>query len=225
MNKQINVLIVEDEPLIINSLQNVLEHISDSDSGFTFKISTAKNCDTADYEIEKAINGIPLDLILLDISIPASKDRALLSGEDLGVKIRDLFPKAKIMVFTSHNNNYRLNNILKTINPDGFLIKSDIDFMDLVNATTIVLNGDPYYSNAILRLMRLHVANEFTLDGTNRKILYLLSKGIKNKDLPGLINLSKGGIERRKRVLKEIFSVENKDDSALISEAAKRGYI
>ena len=225
MNKHINTLIVEDEVLTINGLTIILEQIGNSEADLSFQIKSATNCDVANEIIEKAILEQPIDLVLLDINIPASKDRTLVSGEDLGNKIREVFPHVKIIVYTSHNNNYRLNNILMTVNPDAFLIKNEICMTDLTKAVKMVLNGNIYYSNSILNLARLHISSDFTLDRTNRQILHLLSKGIKTKDLTEYINLSKGGIERRKRALKEIFSVEHKDDGALLMEASKKGFI
>ncbi len=225
MSKHINTLIVEDEVLTIEGLTMILEQIGNSEVDLDFKIKSATDCDTANRAIEKAILGQPIDLVLLDINIPASKDRTLVSGEDLGAKIREVFPLAKIIVFTSHNNNYRLNNIFMTVNPDAFLIKTEISLPDLTKAVKMVLDGDIYYSNSILHLARLHISSDFTLDRINRRILHLLSKGIKTKDLTDYINLSKGGIERRKRALKEIFSVEHKDDGALLMEASKKGFI
>jgi len=225
MSKHINTLIVEDEVLTINGLTIILDQISNSEVDLDFKINSATNCDAANKAIEKALLNDPIDLVLLDINIPASKDRSLVSGEDLGAKIREVFPRVKIIVYTSHNNNYRLNNILVTVNPDAFLIKNEICMTDLTKAVKMVLRGDIYYSNSILHLARLHISSDFTLDRTNRQILHLLSKGIKTKDLTDYINLSKGGIERRKRALREIFSVEHKDDSALLMEASKKGFI
>lgn len=225
MNKHINTLIVEDEILTIKGLTLILEQLSNSEINLDFKIKSATNCDTANNAIEEAVLGLPIDLVLLDINIPASKDGKLISGEDLGLKIRDLFPKAKIIVFTSHNNNYRLNNIFMTVNPDAFLIKTEINMTDLTKAVKKVLSGEIYYSNSILHLARLHISNYFTLDLVNRQILHFLSKGIKTKDLPDFIDLSLGAIERRKRAIKELFNVEDKDDSILIMEASKKGFI
>ncbi|MBN4057921.1 response regulator transcription factor [Olleya sp. AH-315-K02] len=225
MNGQINVLIVEDEPLILDVLRSVLESVSNSNGALNFKIKSAIDCDTAYREIEKAVRGTPFDLVLLDINIPPSRDRKLLSGEDLGLELKGLFPKVKIIVFTSHNENYRLNNILKTLNPDGFLIKSEIDFKDLIEAINGVLNNIPYYSKTILRLIRRHVNNDFILDKLDRQLLYQLSKGTKTKDLPNYINLSKSGIELRKRKLKEIFCIEGKKSKTLIEAAIENGYL
>lgn len=225
MNKTINVLITEDEPIIIGLLKKIFQHLSDSDGNWSFKLHTTLNCDSAMDKIEKAVIGKPFDLALLDINIPPSKQKNILSGEDLGLELRKYFPKIKIIIYTSNNDNYRLNNILKSVNPDGFLIKSDLDYKDLAKAILRVLTKPPYYSPSVLGLIRKHIANDFILDSTDRILLHEISKGTKTKDLPNFVNLSKGGVELRKRRLKEVFNVEDKGDKKLIQIAKEKGYV
>ena len=225
MNNNINVLIVEDEPIIIGLLKKIFQKLSESEANWNFKLHTSLNCDSALDKIEKAIIGIPFDLALLDVNIPSSKQKNIICGEDLGLELRKYFPRIKIIVYTSNNDNYRLNNILKSINPEGFLIKSDIDYKGLVKAINRVLVKPPYYTPSILTIIRQHIANEFILDAIDRILLHEISKGTKNKDLPGIVNLSKSGIERRKRHLKEVFDIEDKGDKKLIEKAKEKGYV
>jgi len=225
MKKTINVLIIEDEPLIIENLIAAFDRLGESNAFLDFKIKPSTNCDDASKEIDKAINSKPFDLVLLDISIPPSSDGRLLCGEDLGIELKSYFPNIKIIVFTSHSNNYRLNSILKSLNPDGFLIKSDINFKKLLEALESVINNLPYYSKVILQLMRRYLANDFILDKIDRQLLYELSKGTKTKNLTGLIPLSLSAIESRKRNLKELFEVENGNDRQLILRAEQHGFI
>ena len=220
-----HVLIVEDEPLIINILITALNEISDSNGCFDFKIKSVTNCDDAKIELDKAIQSTPFDLVLLDINIPSSNDKKMICGEDFGIELKKFFPHVKTIAFTSHNNNYRLNSILKSINPEGFLIKSDIDFAKLLDAIKSVLNDLPYYSKAILQLMRRHMINEFTLDSIDRQLLYQLSKGAKMKHLANITRLSTSAIELRKRNLKELFEVQDGDDRNLLIKAEEHGFL
>ena len=225
MTNKTNVLIVEDEPLIINALEGALNQLSENNGLFDFKSKSVTNCDLAKSEIQKAASSIPIDLILLDISLPASTDNKLLSGLDVGLLAKELFPKLKIIVFTSHNNNYTLNNILKSLNPEGFLIKSDIDFIKLQEAISSVLNDEPFYSKHILQLMRRHLSNDFALDKIDRSLLYEISKGTKMKEITNILPLSKSAIEYRKRNLKQLFDLPNGNDRLLISKAKDCGFI
>jgi len=225
MTQTINVLIIEDEPLIIEAWKNAFNYLSNEHPNPSFKIKSAKNCDNALDEIRKGIISTPFDLVLLDINIPPSSDKTLLCGEDIGLIIKEAFPQIKIMVFTSLNNNYRLNSILKSLNPDGFIIKCEICFQSLLEALKSVLDDEPYYSKTVLQLMRRHFISDFSLDKIDRQLLYHISKGSKMKHLTETILLSKSALELRKRNIKELFELENGDDRDLILKAESLGYI
>ncbi len=225
MNENVNVLIVEDEPMTIKNIKDAFEIFGNSNGNFDFKIKSAKNSDEALIEIDKAIKGTPLDVVFLDINLPPSSDNKILSGEDLGLELRTMFPKIKIIVLTSHRENYLLNNILKSFNPDGFLIKNDIDFKELINSIEVVLLDPPYYSKSILKLLRHQATINFYLNKIDRKLLYLLSKGIMTKDLSDHIPLSKGGIDKRKRYLKDMFGIEGGNDRLLLKLAEEKGFL
>jgi len=225
MSNTINVLIAEDEPIIIDLLKNIFKQLSNSNRDWNFKLHTTQNCDAAIKKIDEAIMGKPFDLALLDINLPPSKQRNISSGEDLGLELRRYFPKVKIIIYTSNNDNYRLNNILKSINPDGFLIKSDIDYKGFVKAITRVIINPPYYSPSILCLIRQHITDDFFLDSIDRTLLHEISKGTKTKDLINFVNLSKSGVELRKRRLKEIFNIAEKGNKKLIQIAKEKGYV
>ena len=44
-------------------------------------------------------------------------------------------------------------------------------------------------------------------------------------ELPDILNMSIGGIERRKRQLKEVFDVSGEEDKVLIAIAKEKGFI
>ena len=58
------------------------------------------------------------------------------------------------MVVTTFNDNYRINNIFKNINPDGFLIKNDLNPDELILAIESIINNTPHYSETVIQLMR-----------------------------------------------------------------------
>ncbi len=223
MIKQYNILIIEDHPLIIEAYKNALLHISSEDDKLKFNIDIANDCDKAFYKIEEAVIRKNIDIVFLDIKLPSSKDGKIISGEDLGIKIRALFSEVKIVVATTYNDNYIINTIFKSINPDAFLIKNDLDPKELILAIETVIKNLPYYSKTVIELMRKLTTNDFYLDEFDRKILYELSKGCKMSELSNMIPLSVSAIEKRKRVLKEVFNVKN--DRNLIKVAEEKGFI
>ena len=225
MNRKNKVLIIDDHPLICNSYRDALEQVMKENEDIQLQIESAPDCDVAREKINNTWTKSGWDLVFLDIRLPASADRKILSGEDLGEMIRKNHPMAKIIVATTFNDNYRIQNIYKSINPEGFLIKNDLDLKELVSAIVKILQGGVHYSNTVSTLMGKRFCNEISVDKIDRQILYELSIGTKTKDLPNIVPLSIAGIEKRKRILKQIFDVEDQGDKALIIKAREKGFI
>jgi len=225
MKQKHTILIVDDHPLISSAYKNAFEFISSTNRNIEFEIAIVDNCDSALEKINEESKNDGIDIVFLDISLPPSSDGKILSGEDLGNKINQLLPATKIIISTTFNDNYRVQGILKNIDPEGFLIKNDITPKELVAAIETVMSDPPYYSKSVLKLLRKQIANDFILDKIDRQLLYELSIGTKMKALPKILPMSMAGIEKRKRHLKEIFDVRQSDDRALILKAKEKGFI
>ena len=221
-----HVLIIEDHPLITEAYKKAFSQVSSKNPKQHFIISSAVNCDEALVKINEATQHQELDIVFLDIKIPPSTtNESLLSGEDIGLKIMELLASSKIIVSTTFNDNYRINSIFKSLNPEGFLIKNDLNPKELVLAIESIIEGNPYYSKSVIELMRKLTSNDFLIDSLDRKLLYELSKGTKMSQLPNIIPLSISALEKRKRVLKEIFNLVDKDDRDLFRIAEEKGFI
>ena len=139
--KHINILMVDDHPIIIEGYQNVLMATKQEDQ--TLLIDTANNCDTAALMINRAAKETPYDVCFFDIVLPGSEDGNTLLAKIWHSLQRRYFPTAKIVIFTMFNESYRIHNIIKEINPDGFLIKSDFTSIELADAFQQILNFRP----------------------------------------------------------------------------------
>lgn len=165
--------------------------------------------------------------MLLDLSLPPSKDEKFISGEDIGLWLRKKSPKTKIIVHTGFATVQRVHNILKNIHPEGFLSKAEIDSTTLLQTVKDVLMGKICHSSYIKEYTNNNNnnANGYTLDEIDRKILYHLCNGETNKAIAELVHLSIRGFEDRKAKLKQVFGITKDSDTNLIKEAKKRGYI
>ena len=224
MTESIRILMIDDHPMIIEGYQNTLQFAKKAHQ--VLNINIANNCDEAVAFMNKSVkNNNPYDVLFVDISLPPSTDGLMSSGEDLAIYARDILPKAKIIILTMFDESYRIHNIIKTINPEGFLIKSDLTSSELASAFQAVLHNPPFYSGTVNSHLRKINESDIVIDDKNRKILYLLSQGAKNKSLATHLNISLSAIEKRKKHLKEIFFVEDGQDETLIKEARKKGFI
>jgi DNA-binding NarL/FixJ family response regulator len=216
--REIEILLIDDHQMILEGYQNVLSRNFESAS---LKVDIASNCDLA----WDKINAGKFDIIFLDINFPVTEESKILSGEDLGIRIKQYFPNIKIVILTVLEDPFRLNNILSNINPEGLLLKGETGSRELTRCLEAVISSPPYYGPKISRLLHSGIARKKSLDETDRKMLYQLSLGTKTKDLTEHVNLSLRAVEDRKRKLKEIFGVTEKGNRALLEEARKSGYI
>ena len=224
MKKPLSILIVDDHPIIIEGYRSALTNMNLD--AYDISVDTASNCDEANFKIKTSSrSGNIYNIIFLDIQLPPSRDGRITSGEDLGEIAKRLTPKTKIIILTMFNDNYRIYNILKSINPDGLLIKSDLTSDEFIRAFEVILEKPPYYSHTVNNFLRIQTKNSVVLDDIDRAILYHLSRGIRTKNLTEYISLSLAGIEKRKRQLKSTFGIERQDDEKLLQIAREQGFI
>jgi len=225
VKKDLKILIIDDYPLLIEAYKDILN--SDDFEGYNLSIEDAHSCDTAMERIVSSASNLHYDLILLDVEIPPATNGELISGEDLALFIKKKSPKSKIIILTKSDESHRINNVLQIVNPDGLLIKMDLNREMFILAFFKVLNAPPYYSATVANYFRIQSINfgESLLDDINRKIIFYLSKGIKTKNLTNYIDLSLSAIEKRKVQIKNLLELNKANDEALISEAKKRGFI
>lgn len=220
MNRILSVLMVDDHPMILEGYKNVLQQVKD----INLKIDTANDCDSALSKFKSAVQN-PYDLVFLDIKIPPCAKGKILTGEDLGAYLRQEFPSTRIIILTMFSEKLRLINILQNVNPNGFLIKSDVTPQELQAAVQTVIKGQNYYSETIKKIIERQQTKHHVLDDYDRRILYHLSKGTKTRNLVEYVPLSLGAIEKRKRKIKEVFNITSGGDREILDKARELGFL
>lgn len=224
MIERIKILMIDDHPMIIEGYQNTL--IFSKKDTQELDIDIANNCDQAIKCMDAAVkHESPYNLLFIDISLPPSTNGSMTSGEDLAVYARKVLPNTKIIILTMFNESYRIHNIMRNIDPEGFLIKSDLTSSELASAFQAVLYNPPFYSATVNKQIRKTITSDVFIDEKNRKILYLLSQGVKTKNLAAHLDISLSAVEKRKKHLKILFSVEDGQDESLLKEARDKGFI
>lgn len=223
MNTLVRILAVDDHEMIVLGYKYTLESCEFED--FKVVVHIAPGYHQGKAEIESSAKRMPYDIILLDISMFPDSAKEERGGQDLGLLAKQISPTSKVVFLSSFSDSYRINNILKTVNPDGYMVKSEVDQRTLQQMVTTVMDKPPYYTAAALQAIRRKMANEDQIDERDKKILYQLSIGTKTKDISNVVAAATTTVENRKRQLKTIFGVENGNDFALIEEARKRGFL
>ena len=221
--KTLRILAVDDHEITILGYKFILE--DKGIEGYNIIVDTATTYESAKKTIEDSVNSFKYDILFLDVQLFAPNEDQPYTGEDLGMLARSLVPETKIVYMSSFSDSFRINSILKSVDPDGYLVKTDIDPESLREAVKTIVQDPPYYSSKALGAIRKKMANDIEIDEKDRKILYYLSKGTKTKDLEKFVRLSPSSIENRKRHMKTLFGTEHGNDLALILAAKSKGFI
>jgi DNA-binding NarL/FixJ family response regulator len=224
MSKNLNILIVDDHPMTVNGYINVLSE--EEFEGYDLNFTKALDCEEAYNLIVSRNNGKSFDIAYLDLSLPPYAEKNMFSGLDLGVLLRKTIPDCVIIILTMHSEASLVDRLIKEINPQGILCKSDIDIDEFLNAFKIIFSGDTYLSNKIVKSLKEKVFENYKLDNYDRQILMRLSEGIQTKNIPNYVPLSLTAIEKRKAQMKNLL-LQGKagDDDELIEAIKKMGIL
>ena len=214
-----NILLVDDHPMTVEGFMNVLLKVNFSEQKAIF--TKAHNCKDGYDSIIKSKN--PFEIAIIDQGLPSYLEQSIATGSDLALLIRKNMPDCKIIMVTAHSEVIIIYNNNKKVNPDGLINKNDIspDNLQLIVAEVIQVNiyHSPIIKNCINEIWK----KELMFDDFNRQILSYLSKGFKVKELEDVVYLSTSTIQKRIIRMKTAFEVH--DDSGLVKEAIKQGFI
>lgn len=138
--------------------------------------------------------------------MPPYEEKNILSGEDLAKLMKNVLPSCRIILLTMHTESLKINNIIKSINPNGLIIKNDLTFDELLTAFDKILKNENYYSQTVVKFVSQNVGENILIDDFDRQILYHLSRGVKTKNIPLHMPLSLSAVEKKKIKSKRLVS-------------------
>ena len=225
MDTQINILIVDDNPMIIEAYKSMFNYADLED--YNINIDIALDCQEAITKIKAAQVEKLYNLFYFDMNLPPSLDGNFKSGEDLALYAKENFPKAKVVILTLNNDSLSIHNILTKINPDGLLIKNDSNPAEFISGFKTIMRNPPFYSNTVVKYLSNKNSRKDSgqFDDNDIKILMHLEQGIRTKDLDQYINLSLSSIEKKKSHLRKLLDVQKGNDEDLVRIAKEKGLI
>lgn len=217
-----NILIVDDHPLTVEVHKEIITNALNNKTTY-HTAATAVNAFHILNEISSKRETLKMGFF--DINLPEYKEGNIKSGEDLALLTRKLFPKCKIIIISMHNEPLWVNRIMKAINPEGFIAKSDMDAKLLSEVCNKIDKGFFYYSDAIIKSNKVIIQQNVNWDEHDTKILQLIAEGVKTAHLPKLIPLSLSAIEKRKSNIKRQLIFNTGSDKDLIDKAKSMGLL
>ncbi|MBY0487911.1 MAG: response regulator [Flavobacteriaceae bacterium] len=221
MPQNINVLIVDDHPFIIQGYKNVIKLFPDKKIEFTF--FEAVDCKTG---YEAVINPeVKYDIAFLDVSMPCYDEKNIQTGEDIAKLIMSEMPDCKIALLTMHSESLKVQSIIDEIDPLGLIIKNDLTFESMILALGTIIKGEKYYSDSVIKFLNNQQKEKVYVDVIDRQILHYLNKGINYDDIPLYISISSSSVKTRKENIKALLGISGCEDEELVAVAKDRGML
>ena len=188
----INLLIVDDHPLVRDGLKARLESISHFNV-----IGEAGNSEDA----LQVLANSPIDLILMDINLGNS------SGIVLTTRICKDYSKVAIIMLSMHEKSEYVTQAVQA-GARGYVLK-DAPAEEIINAIETVANGGNYFSSGLKISTPLAVQ---ILTQREQCILNSIATGKSNKHIARELNLSVRTVETHRLNIKRKLNIEGQAD-------------
>lgn len=212
-----NVLLADDHPMTLEGYSDALQ--KNPFAVYSPVFTKVHNFEDAFHAVDKNV----FDLAIIDNSMPVYAKASISSGIDLALFIKSRLPDCKVIIITAHTEVIIVYDIAKRARPEGLIIKNDVTPEKLQNAVIDIIKGNTYQSPLVKSCISEIWKKELMVEDYNRQILFYLSKGFKIKDIEQTVYLTGSAIQKRISRMKKAFDVS--DDTSLVKEAIKQGFI
>ena len=204
----VRVLIVDDQSLIREGLSMMLS-LYDT----VTVVGEAKN----GREAIELLENVDIDLILMDIRMP------IMDGVEATKIIKDKYPKIKVLILTTFNEDKYIFEGLKN-GADGYLLK-DLSSEELVKAIETVYQGNMLLQPGIAKQMinsihekddttnKLNKHNFNELTKREYEIALLVGEGKSNKEISSKLFITEGTVKNH--ITKILDKLEIRDRTQL----------
>lgn len=194
------ILIVDDHPLILQSLTNIINNSRIGEVVAT--ATTAKQC-------TDLIATRHFDLVLLDINLPDG------NGLDICKEIKGKYPQIKILAITSYNEFTIIHKMLEN-GASGYILKNSMP-EEVVEGIETVLNGETFLCHEVDVLMKKKIDQQIFLTPRETELLRLICDGHTNPEIAEKLFL---GVETVNSYRKNLLFKLNARNTAVLVKIA-----
>lgn len=181
----LRILVADDHQVVRRGVRAILERRADWEV-------VAEAADGA--EALQIVEAAKPDVAIVDYSLP------VLNGAQLTKRIREVSPLTEILIFTMHDSEVLIRDVLKA-GAKGYVVKSDADDQ-LVRAIEALARHQPYVTDWLNRaLFERYLAcpddpGELTcLTAREREVVQLVGEGHSSKNISQVLGLSPKTVE------------------------------
>ena len=190
-NQIINILLVDDHPLVRDGLRARLEAVPH------FKV--VAEADGADDALQQA-RQCAVDLVLMDINMRG------VSGIEATAQFREQFPTIAVLILSMHDKLEYVSQAMQA-GARGYVLKN-APGKDIVLAIETVIAGGIYYSAPLARQLARPLVQDTQLTIREQEVLQQLANGQSNKQIARTLDLSVRTVETHRLNIKRKLGIE-----------------
>ncbi|RXH54664.1 response regulator [Granulicella sibirica] len=203
--KKIRILTVDDHPLILEGIANVLQKQADMEV-----VGEAADGHEA---IEAYAKHRP-DVMLIDLQMPG------INGIDTIIQILEKWPNARCVVLTTYAGDVQAARALKA-GAKGYLLKSMLR-KDLVDTIRIVHSGKTRIPPEIASELANHFSSD-ALSAREIEVLRMVGEGCSNKIVADHLHIAEDTVKGHMRSILSKLNANDRTHAVMI--AVKRGFL
>lgn len=205
MSKEIQILLVDDHPMIRHGIKALLEDVP--------QMSVVDEASNGEEAIKK-YSGNDYDLLIMDIKMPG------LDGIEATKSIKKLDKDAKILALSMYDEHRFITRMLQA-GAKGYILKNT-GKEELVTAIKKVMSGDTYFSSDVSNIMM----SQFMSDGPSKKkettanlnisltkrereIIEMIANEMTNSEIAEELHISPRTVDTHRRNLLQKLDVKN----------------
>lgn len=199
MDIKIRVVLVEDDPQLLDGMKTLLE-----DSGRVDVLNAFQNAE----DFMKQITALSPQVVLMDIGLPG------MSGIQCVAAAKEQAPAIQFVMWTTFEDDEKIFEALRA-GATGYLLKNS-SIQSIVDAVQDVVNGGSPMSSSIARKVTqsfrpsTNVMDTHHLTAREREILGWLGKGHRYKEIAALLSISEETVRKHIRNMYEKLHVQSK---------------
>jgi DNA-binding NarL/FixJ family response regulator len=205
VTNRIRVLTVDDHPLILEGIANVLQRQPDMEL-----VGEASD----GYQAIEAFGKLRPDVALIDLQMPG------MNGIDAISAILQKWPGARCVVLTTYAGDVQATRALKA-GAKGYLLKSMLR-KDLVDTIRIVHSGKSRIPAEIASELASHLTSD-ALSAREIEVLRMVADGSSNKMIADRLKLSEDTVKGHMRSI--LSKLNANDRTHAVTIAVRRGFI
>lgn len=193
-----NIIIVDDDPLVVSSLKTIVESSGIDVLGLGYSGEDAVRL----FEEFKP------DLVLMDIRM------SNMSGIDASGQILKIQAQAKILLITTFEDDEYISEAL-SLGCKGYILKQNID--SIIPSIKAVYAGNMVFDSKIVSSIKKYRERDIEGELSSREldILILIAEGLNNKEIANKLYLSEGTVRNYISSMLEKLSLRDRTQLAI----------